>query len=807
MTRKGKKFSQGRGARLFVVALAVFAALLSSCENIISRTPPADGGGYEPDASAKNGALTVTASVSGGTARHAMPSPDVSEFDYAALLYPGDSKEKGEFAKGTVAADKTISFSFPRPEGTGKLNIEIFAFENGTTAFSEDDAILWGSVSGLDPVVADGILDVGTIMLSVKEGCEALGKVSLKVRVPENCSLEIEISGNDTAKFKYEEDESTSNTYTISHVGDGIAAGSYQLTLKVKKEGLILYVLSEHINVFPGLCTNKWSEPAQEGVRVINEESFSTTVYVRGTDGWYEDSPYASTATADDDNFGSFLAPLATIQKALDKVLAMNAMNDDGSREYTVYVDGTLTNTSSADVVAISSFSKPLNLTIKALSEKGATLNAGKKGRVVNAAGNGELNLKMENLVLRNGKASDNGGGAYLENGTFVMRGCEITGNSAGYGGGGIFIAEGDTTLTMTDCKVDGNEAQYGGGIFVDEATLTIEGGTVNTNNATDGGGIYVAAGTLTMESGNIEIKSNVAQNLGGGVLVRSESMFTITTDIEISYNIATNANGGGVYVSDDSGFRMGDNTRAYKTIISHNTALNGDGGGVYVTGSQFVMQNSASLDSNEAQYGGGVYVKDGEFWGLNGNYGAPSIINNTAKGKNGDGGGGGLYLNESTASFRPCIIQDNTAEGTSETSGGGGIYLYNKSKINGNSSSGAYIITNTAKSGNGAGVFVNPDCEYDVGRIDFTEDDDDVYLYVYQIPVDIPTIRVVYMTDLKSYTLTVKPSSYVSGREVLSAGDGITITQDVCKRFILTDENYEIVPDSTGKYGVLKLK
>ena len=45
MTRTRKKATQVRGARLFIATLAMLAALLASCENLITRTPPADVGG------------------------------------------------------------------------------------------------------------------------------------------------------------------------------------------------------------------------------------------------------------------------------------------------------------------------------------------------------------------------------------------------------------------------------------------------------------------------------------------------------------------------------------------------------------------------------------------------------------------------------------------------------------------------------------------------------------------------------------------------------------------------------------------
>lgn len=116
----------------------------------------------------------------------------------------------------------------------------------------------------------------------------------------------------------------------------------------------------------------------------------SSTVYVRGAGGYYDNTEsYKDTATASDGNAGSFLMPLASIQKAIDKIITIN----DGSSTYTIYVDGILDGTSattlgSEGLADFSALGENLNLMTKALSGT-ATLDGGARfnesGTVTNA--------------------------------------------------------------------------------------------------------------------------------------------------------------------------------------------------------------------------------------------------------------------------------------------------------------------------------------------------------------------------------------------------------------------------------------
>lgn len=131
------------------------------------------------------------------------------------------------------------------------------------------------------------------------------------------------------------------------------------------------------------------------------------------------------------------------------------------------------------------------------------TMNRNKGGGIFN---NGTF-------TMYDGEISENrsgqGGGvqnglsmpADVKGGDFVMEGGVISGNSALFYGGGVYIDENGGTFSMNDGEIRENTAEYnGGGIFIDtRSTATIRKGRIESNTANGkagggyaGGGIYV---------------------------------------------------------------------------------------------------------------------------------------------------------------------------------------------------------------------------------------------------------------------------------------------------------------------------
>lgn len=122
--------------------------------------------------------------------------------------------------------------------------------------------------------------------------------------------------------------------------------------------------------------------------------------------------------------------------------------------------------------------------------------------------------------VVISGNSADQGAGVYVNNGTTnVDDGTAIIDNVASIDGGGIRIANQDSThdpvLLMQNGRIAGNTADTGGALCMgtgSEAKLI--GGTITGNTALTGVGGILAAGTLVL--GNVTITENVGGMAGG---------------------------------------------------------------------------------------------------------------------------------------------------------------------------------------------------------------------------------------------------------------------------------------------------
>ena len=182
------------------------------------------------------------------------------------------------------------------------------------------------------------------------------------------------------------------------------------------------------------------------------------------------------------------------------------------------------------------------------------------------------------NTNTSSSNGGSNGGGGVRAEGnasnraTVTMSGnAEISGNTMGNGGGGVYL-QGPADLTMSgNAAIKSNTGSgFGsGGIFAggnasNRVTITMSGNAEISGNTSaptfagaiaSGGGVYLSNASLTM-SGNASIKNNTATGSsnaqGGGVSLTANSTFTMNGG-EISGNSATSdtgtAQGGGVNI------------------------------------------------------------------------------------------------------------------------------------------------------------------------------------------------------------------------------------------------------------------
>jgi hypothetical protein len=224
------------------------------------------------------------------------------------------------------------------------------------------------------------------------------------------------------------------------------------------------------------------------------------------------------------------------------------------------------------------------------------------------------------------------------------MKGGVISGNAAGDGttpsdenispgeGGGVSMHDSASSMVMSNGEISGNTAGFGGGVYMTGGNFTMTGGSITGNKGT---------GIIVNPQGH-------AQNGGGGVKVVGGGTFTMSGKSRISGNEAI-PYGGGIYGGVPSTITMMD-----ESIITGNKVENYGGGvglgDVYNSGTATFNMKGGIISDNTAGYGGGVYVQTkGRFYIENGIvYGkdaAAGLANILS-----DPGGAGVALREGNA-------------------------------------------------------------------------------------------------------------------------------------------------------------
>lgn len=203
------------------------------------------------------------------------------------------------------------------------------------------------------------------------------------------------------------------------------------------------------------------------------------------------------------------------------------------------------------------------------------------------------------------------GGALTIEDsiGTGVIQGSgTVTGN-----GGAIWMSSSDSNnaLTLTGGTIRGFTATDGGGVYVDGGSFEMSGGTISACNATNaGGGVYVSSGSFKMSGGSIE---DCTAHEGAGVKVYASN--GKTASFSMTGGEIQNCNTDGVSI-----YAIGSGTSEF--TMTGGTIEDNGGYGVWVDNGSAVMSggsvtcselydirigSSATLTVNNTQVGGTV--------------------------------------------------------------------------------------------------------------------------------------------------------------------------------------------------------
>ncbi len=325
---------------------------------------------------------------------------------------------------------------------------------------------------------------------------------------------------------------------------------------------------------------------------------------------------------------------------------------------------------------------------------------------------------KLKNECHVNNNTANQGGGIYYKNGSFENSNYVYDNTATTYGGGVFVEVLGDRTIdglvigSDHEAESRGNKAQQGGGVYTYSQNntnyrLTIEACKIVHNqkqsddsDITSGGGLCMANESVTFASyshtveltGGTLIDHNMAVN-GGGVYLTNIGTLTLElTNATLSNNEATTGNGGGIYNN-----QTVTSEGASYVSINSNKALNGHGGGVY-TGATTNLGGNTTFENNTANdgSGGGLYA----FSGATTNFlsGEIRFIGNTAAKK------GGGFNNQGTVTQEDgCTL---TFDNNSANIDGGGVHHSGESLT-----LTATFTNNTATTGNGGGIYTEKTC------------------------------------------------------------------------------------------------
>ena len=333
---------------------------------------------------------------------------------------------------------------------------------------------------------------------------------------------------------------------------------------------------------------------------------------------------------------------LPTISDAIGRINGASAENDFLNADYTIKVVGTV-----KDPQYIAGDINASSITITG-SKNGCGLDGNGNGPVLTV--NSSTPVIISNLKITGGNASE-GGGIYIHyTATVTLADGAIVGDNA------------QNVATSGSC---GNKASNnGGGVYVDGGTLTLKSGSVVGYNYASkyGGGIYVATGgKLYIESG-AKIVYNCGKEEAGGVWIENFATAEMTGG-EISHN-ETEKFAGGIEIIGT--FTMSGGTISYNKVTVFRNGYGHAGGGVYIgkTG-VFNMQGTASIIGNytAGSQGGAVKVASGTgTFNMTGG----TIQGNTANPANSTNGSGNGIRVESSNFFiggSAYIASDNVVQ------------------------------------------------------------------------------------------------------------------------------------------------
>ena len=475
------------------------------------------------------------------------------------------------------------------------------------------------------------------------------------------------------------------------------------------------------------------------------------------------------------DGNGTLDNPFITIQEAVNK-----AINDStaGSTKFKILLQSDVEDpsTDSYDPANNSSFvnidpTNVLTLEIASYGENSFKINAKKSG-----ANSGRVmyigqkaNVTLRNINISGGNLTDGNGGAIYCSGTLNLVNSTISESNA-KNGGGIYIENG--TFTMNGGIIGNEILEDDDTKYSWEYAATTTGGSYYSNFASSaGGGIYAKNATVNIISGKVSY--NYAINyesagtdlgIGGGIFMKNGTL-TIGEGAEVSYN---------------SGYQ-GAGIRCESETLGEGTCTIKEGA---------IIKGNATHIYNQTNYGGGIFVKNSNFIMEGG-----TIEENYA----GDGGAG-IHLENVSPTITKGNIRNNEYGTEADAHKfGSEILLFDNAKL---SISSTNVVIESLEDET-RGIYVrNSGSQSELALSDSAYIKSPIYLDA-NANIKI-TGALTTPEEANGIIATITPNEYNTNRQVLVAGSGVTLSNSLVKQFNVTsaEDAKEWFVDSYGYLG-----